>query len=475
VKFFNRVRVFSSTASGAVAASLSINLGSRYNSLFLTAAEAGAVNTDVTSIVIEQGTDFAICNVTIGASATSCVVNSVEKTRVGDVAGATLTLDGTQAIRFVESAADLNAILARLDAIETNAVRFDTAQSKTAAQKDQARQNAGVPGKNYLLNPSGDVNQFPAGSQANATWSFDQWYVLTQSNPITASQLSAVEAGLPKMMRFSQANASAQRFGVIQWLENSAANDLISQSVALSARVRMSASTTLRYAILEWTGTADTITKDVVNSWTNGTFTAGQFFKSTGMVVTATGSIALTANTLTDITALIGTVGATMQNLAVMFWTDSTQAQNVTLDIGKVKLEQGTLATPFVRDRFRDQLRQCQRFWEKSYGYLVAPGTAATVNGTTIDGVSSNTVTNSQQYGSHTFAEPKRISPAMTIYSYNGTSGRVSDDTGTDLAAGSGGAFWVGEEQFSAYNTSGGSITTTGTVVLFNWVADARL
>ncbi|MFX6823249.1 hypothetical protein ABTH33_20080, partial [Acinetobacter baumannii] len=89
------------------------------------------------------------------------------------------------------------------------------------------------------------------------------------------------------------------RMGLIQWIENADCADLRGQTVVASARARMSAATTLRFAILEWTGTADAITKDVVNSWTNSTFTAGNFFKSTTLTVTATGSIALAANTLT--------------------------------------------------------------------------------------------------------------------------------------------------------------------------------
>lgn len=161
---------------------------------------------------------------------------------------------------------------------------------------------------------------------------------------MTASQVADAENGTPSMMRLSQANASAQRFGLAQVIEAANCKDLRGQAVTLSARVRMSASTTLRYAIVEWTGTADTVTKDIVNSWTNATFTAGQFFTSTNTTVTATGSIALTANTLANI-SLTATIGNSANNVFVLFWTDSAQPQNVTLDVGKVQLEIGSLAT----------------------------------------------------------------------------------------------------------------------------------
>lgn len=231
-----------------------------------------------------------------------------------------------------------------------NAVSYGAAQSLTNAQKDQARQNTGTPSKNYVANPDGLVAQRALGSQTDVTFDFDRWIVLTQSNAVTSSQVTAAEDTTPYMMRLSQANASAQRFGRLQWIENSLCAELRGQTVALSARVRMSASTTLRYAIIENTGTADTVTRDVVNSWTNATFTAGQFFISSNTTIVGTGSIALTANTLTDITVLTGAVSSSMDNLAVFFWTDSTQAQNVTLDIAKVQLVRGSLMPPYSAD-----------------------------------------------------------------------------------------------------------------------------
>lgn len=249
----------------------------------------------------------------------------------------------------------------------------------SAAASSEARRNLGIPGRNYLLNPSGEIDQEVVGggvSRADAAYDFDQWLTLTQSNPVTVSSVADSENGTPFMMRSLQANASAQRFGRIQWLESRLCKELRGKAVALSARVRMSAATTLRYAIVEWTGTADAITKDVVADWNNGTFTAGNFFTSTSTTIVAAGSIALAANTLTDLTALTGTVSGSMNNLAVLFWTNSTQAQNVTLDVAKVKLEQASAASAFMAPDFAEELRACKRYFRKSYDYATAPGAA---------------------------------------------------------------------------------------------------
>jgi hypothetical protein len=100
--------------------------------------------------------------------------------------------------------------------------------------------------RNRVINPSGQINQGGTGTAADGTYWFDQWVHLNQSNPVTPSQLTNVENGTPFMMRTTQSNATAQRFGLIQPLEMANCIDLRGQTVTLSARVRMSASTTLR-------------------------------------------------------------------------------------------------------------------------------------------------------------------------------------------------------------------------------------
>ncbi len=219
--------------------------------------------------------------------------------------------------------------------------------------------------RNRVINPSGQIWQTsPTTSIADVVYDFDQWITLTQTNPITASQQTNVESGTPYMMRSLQANASAQRFGRIQWLEAANVLDLRGQTVTLSARVRMSASTTLRYSVIEWTGTADSPVLDVVNDWTSGTFTTGNFFKATTTTIAGASSTALTANTAASV-SLTCAVSASANNVALMFWTYSTQAQNVTLDIGKVQLEIGSSATPLAFRSIQDELNLALRYFKR--------------------------------------------------------------------------------------------------------------
>jgi hypothetical protein len=335
---------------------------------------------------------------------------------------------------------------------------------------------------NRIINPSGQIAQVTPASTTDGNYTgFDQWLALTQTAAVTPSAVSDAENGTPFMMRLTQPQASAQRMGLIQWIENVRSRDLRGQAVTLSARVRMSASTTLRYAIIEWTGTADTITKDIVLDWTNGTFTAGNFFTSTSTTVSGTGSIALTANTLTDITTLTATLGSSTNNLAVFFWTDSTQAQNVTLDIAKVQLEAGSSATELAWRPFDEELRLCQRFWEKSYNYGVQPGAASVLGSGLLIANGSIASSTSGNVGGTNFLPykaEKRTGPTVVPYDFDGTANAVRVYPTDAKRAGvtnvanetANGVF-----QFLSFDNSSGTAISTGNQLSFSWTSDARL
>jgi hypothetical protein len=219
--------------------------------------------------------------------------------------------------------------------------------------------------RNRIINGSMRIWQRDTASVADDVYGFDRWNNLAQTAATTLSQITLVENTTPHMMRITQGQASAQRVGTCQILEYANSVDLRGQGVILSARVRCSNSTTLRYAILEWTGgTPDSVTSDVVNDWTSANYTPGasNFFPASNITVSALGSNALTANTLTSI-SLTGTLGSSFNNVIVLFWTDSTQAQNSTLDIGKVQLEIGDTATTFERIPYSLEFSNCARYY----------------------------------------------------------------------------------------------------------------
>jgi len=220
--------------------------------------------------------------------------------------------------------------------------------------------------RNVLINGGMQISQrngTTGTTTADDAYCLDRWYALTQTSTITVTQQSLSEDGTPYHCRLTQAQASAQRMGLAQIVEAANSYPYRGKAVTLSARIRCSSSQAIRYAILEWTGTADSVTSDVVNNWTSGTYTASNFFLASSLTVTAVGSITPSANTWTTLTALNGTVSSSCNNLIVMIWTEATAAQNVTLDIARVQLEQGSNATPFEWRGITNELAFCQRYY----------------------------------------------------------------------------------------------------------------
>ncbi len=241
-------------------------------------------------------------------------------------------------------------------------------------------------GGNLAINGSFLINQDAPATSADDTYAHDQWIALTQTSTIAVSSLSDVENGMPAMARLTQSQATAQRMGYLQIFESSISKALRGKTITFKiGRKRLSATDNVRIAILEWTGTADAPTSDVVNSWTSTNYTAGNFFLGANLIVTNVTQQALTANTLTDGTAVTVTLGSSVNNLMVFVWTENAVAQNVTLDLGKAKLEVGSSATEFLWPQGNDELLRCFRFYQlhldrtvylacRLYGYSTAGG-----------------------------------------------------------------------------------------------------
>lgn len=275
---------------------------------FLTFALAGVATGDVVTYAIEDGSNREIGRGTYTSSGTTLSRDVILDSTNG---GAAISLSGSAQV-------------------------FVTASDEDLLHRD-----------NRIVN--GDFRRYTraAASSADRVGVADGWYVLTQTAAITPSQLTDPEVGTVNAIRLSQAQAAAQRMGVCQLIRSEDMRDLRSAGVCLGARIRCSASQAIRYAILEWTGTADAPTREIVNTWTNATFTAGQFFLSTTLNVIAVGTVTPAANTWTSIGNLTASLGASGTNLYVFFWTDGTAAQNVTLDVSNVWFGEGTVPPRF--------------------------------------------------------------------------------------------------------------------------------
>lgn len=290
----------------------------------------------------------------------------------GDV---TITSGGVTAIASgVIVNADVSASAA-IDKTKISGTAITAADTGTVTPAMMTATAQALSFRNILINGAMQISQrygTTNTSTADDAYALDRWYVLTQTAAIQVQQQSDQENGTPFNSRLTQNQATAQRMGYAQIIEGKNCKYLRGQTVTLSFRLRCSASQAIRYAILEWTGTEDSVTSDVVNSWTNTTYTTGNFFISTTTTIPTNGvtSITPSANTWTDATALTVTLGTSFNNLTVFVWTEGTAAQNVTLDVSRVQLEPGSTATAFEYLPIDVQLARCQRYYWRQTGPL---------------------------------------------------------------------------------------------------------
>lgn len=133
-----------------------------------------------------------------------------------------------------------------------------------------------------------------------------------------------------------------------------------------------------------------------------------------------------------------------------------------TFYLSQVKLEPGSVATPFISRQFQRELSLCQRYYQKSYNLAVAPGTATAIGRRHTLSDSSGNIRESTEYATH-----MRANANITIYATTtGASGFVDDGASTYAIGGTEGAQ-------SSYFVSVSSMPSSANS-RWQWVADAR-
>ncbi|MBB5041920.1 hypothetical protein [Shinella fusca] len=318
------------------------------------------------------GSDDETGRIVLGDGATP---GGIEMARLDEVGGGTageIDYDNSGSGLGAENVQDAIDELAGEKASNSDVekcVRVDEAQNFSDAEKGQGLANLGAGSlsgdRDRLINGDGRISQATYTTVNDDTYWCDMHYVLTQAAAITPTILTDVANGLPFMMRLSQSQATAQRMGNAQIVEAQVSKRLRGEQVTLGGKLRCSSSQAIRYAVLEWTGTADVVTSDVVANWTSGSFTAGNFFLGSNLTVAAVGTITPAANTLTD-WSLTANISGSCNNLIVFLWTEGTAAQNVTLDMvwGLVQGDATAEKWPYGERDFSQELVCCQRFFE---------------------------------------------------------------------------------------------------------------
>lgn len=240
------------------------------------------------------------------------------------------------------------------------------------------------PNLNLLINGGFDFFQrigTTSTAMVDDTYYADRWYALIQGANSTIQRVEAGD-GARYVARLT-AGGTTNRFGIAQIVE---ANDSIprqGRTVRAQCRVKGSTSgqtpTSVRIAILEWTGTADSVTSDVVSTWTSGDFTTGNFFNSTTLNLIATDVVAVPHGGWVTLSAS-GVVGSTANNLIVMIWTQDVPGNAADyIDVSEAGLYDGTSLRDWLPRPIAQELVLCQRYYCKTYNIDVAPATLSLV------------------------------------------------------------------------------------------------
>jgi hypothetical protein len=244
-----------------------------------------------------------------------------------------------------------------------------------------------APNKNYLINGSFAVSQratsFTSGANNDDAYTLDRWYILSDGND--AIDVTQETSTVPTNGQFAIAldvETANKKFGIAQIIENKNCLGLIGDTATFSFKAKVSATTKLdnvKAAIVSWSGTADTVTSDIISAWgaegTNPTLIANATFENTPANLSVTTSYATYS-----VTAAVDT--ASTKNVIVFIWSDVTDTTaGDFLYISEAKLEVGSSATAFdyAGNSFADELAQCQRYLPAVYG-LFGVGYSVTAN-----------------------------------------------------------------------------------------------
>jgi hypothetical protein len=153
-----------------------------------------------------------------------------------------------------------------------------------------------------------------------------------------------------------------------------------------------------------------------------------------------------------------------------LFLINGTGAISTTgsIYIQYMKLELGSATTPLIPRRTCDELRLCQRYYQKSYLQSVFPGASWPV-GTEFFLVTNLVNGTYSVWNTVKFPVPMKAAPTITLYNDAGTSGYVDMASGTF----SGTVLNISETGFTVYATD--SVAGQTKQLSFSWVAVSRV
>lgn len=322
---------------------------------YLVAARSNGAVSVSTSITNWNNTQTyaRIFLITTGVS----TVSTVEDYRAG-----TFGVHGVQSVSStLDSLSDVNVP----SPSDGDVLTYDSGAGEWIA----AAPTGGSSGATFNAIINGDFRVAQRGTTFDSTSSrnndaaliLDRWVLLADGNDtVDVTQESSVVPTNGLYAIALDVETVNRKFGIIQWIEQKNCVGLIGGNVTLSFKAKVSSTTKLdnvKAAIIAWSGTANTPTRDVVSAWniegTNPTLVANATYENTPANLNLTTSYAdysITANVDT----------ASTKNIAIFIWSDVTDTTlGDFLYITDVQLESGSSASAFVRRPYTTELNLC--------------------------------------------------------------------------------------------------------------------
>jgi hypothetical protein len=187
------------------------------------------------------------------------------------------------------------------------------------------------------------------------------WNVLNDAGVGAAPDIAGVAGGTADpFTRYLQCTLDATaQVGFVQFLTAQQSKAYRGATVSLSADLWGTGISNVRMAVIYWTGTADSVTSDVVGTWGAGNPTLATNWSYIGTPA----DIAITTTRARKSVQNL-TIPTNAINLAVFIWLPAQEASTDVLNIARVKLEPGAAATDFVARSPDEELARINYFYQ---------------------------------------------------------------------------------------------------------------